>query len=87
MADNSLALATDIALVPFRVDIGGIDKITAQRCEGIEDLDGAIVICGPAKDVAAKAEWIDIELGFIEEGHAPTVGQYGPLAKVFTEGI
>ena len=66
LANDRFALASDIAIFPFGVDICGVDEITGAIEVGIEDLEGLRLICAPAKYISAEAEGMNHERGFRE---------------------
>jgi hypothetical protein len=50
-----------MALDPVRVDVGRVDEIESARNEGVEHVERALLVCGPAKDVAAERERCDFD--------------------------
>jgi hypothetical protein len=75
IADDHLALAPLIALFPFRVNIGSINKISPMHGVGVQDVEGLGLVRAPAKDVAAEAKWVNGEGGLRDSDHCPTVRQ------------
>ena len=55
-----------IAIFPFRVDICGINEISIVLGLGVEYREGLRLISAPAKDISAKAQWVDFQVSFIQ---------------------
>src|SRR5690606_41675155 len=53
---DGFGLPTLVALCPFRIGIGRVDKIKSRVQEGVEDPEGFAFVQGPSKYVSAKGK-------------------------------
>src|SRR5690606_23507406 len=61
VADDRLGLAAPVALDPHRVRVGRVDRVESVSEKGVEQLDRAALVDGPAENVAAEYERGDRE--------------------------
>ena len=62
-----------MAFYPLVIHIGGIDEIAAMAKVGIHDCVGLGLIGIATKDIAAKAERMNYEVGFGDSDHGRTL--------------
>ena len=62
-----------MALNPLVVHIGGIDEVAAMIEISIHYSVGLGLVGVAAKDITAKAEWMNYEVGFGNSDHVRTV--------------
>ncbi len=65
-SDQRLRLAALVPGHPARIDVRGVDGVEARVDERIEQLEAALLVGGPAEDVAAEDDGRDVQAGAAE---------------------
>src|SRR5580700_6942043 len=70
VADHGLGLASDVALGPDGVRIGGVDEVAAGRDVRVEHRERLLLVGRPTERVRAEAQLEHAQVGSVDRSHA-----------------